>query len=261
MNNQNSFNYFDKIYVISDKKNIERRRYIDNLLTNFNIGFEFFDAVMGESLSDDEIQKVYDEEKAKNHKTIKRSLTRPEIGCALSHIHIYEEIISESMNNTLILEDDIKLVESNISKIYEAIEELPTDWDLLYLGTLNHYDHAPLKYKLKLLFYYPLKNLVKKMDYKIQHLWNLYPRDFSESLNKAGYHQGTHAYAISKKGAEKFLSYHHKIVTPMDYMLSVMTVENKFNAFITKERLVKQNLNLESSIEESRLKIKLDKRI
>ncbi|HYW33915.1 MAG TPA: glycosyltransferase family 25 protein [Balneolaceae bacterium] len=248
------FKYFDKIFVVSARDDEERRGYVEKVFSKMDVSFEFFDAVMGNDLSKKEIENVYDEERAKKHKTYRRPLSKPEIGCALSHIRIYKKIVKENLKNALIFEDDIAPNYEKLDQIDKAFNELPEDWDLLFLGTLDHKSEIPVSFKLKLLFYYPLVTTFfpEKIDYKFKQLQNLYPRDYSKSLKKAGYHRGSHAYAINKSGVEKFLAYHDKIVTPADLMLSVMVVEDKMNAFITREKIFEQNRKFQSTIDGSR---------
>lgn len=257
-----SFEYFDKVFVISAKDNEERRAYVQKILSKLGINFEFYDAIMGVDLSDEEVNAVYDEQLALKHKTNKRPLSKPELGCALSHINIYKKIVSENLENAFIFEDDIAPDHEKLDQIDNAINELPEDWDIVYFGTLDHYKRPPLSHKLKMLFFYPLLSLFAphKLDYKYGELWNLYPRKYSENLKRAGYHLGCHAYGVSRKGAEKFLAYHDKIVTPVDNMLSVMFMENEMKAFISKEMIFDQNRDFESAIENSRLEIRHNRR-
>ncbi len=258
----NPFDYFEKTFVISMKDNTERRNYMKSVLSEINIEFQFFDAVVGNDLSQEELEEVYDEERAKKHKTIKRPLSKPEIGCTLSHIGVYRKIVEQNLSNALIFEDDIQPIFDDPDIINQAIEELPKDWDMLYFGTLNHFAKASLSYRLKLLFYYPLVYTLfpAKYDFNYSDLWNIYPRKYSKTLKRAGHHQGLHAYAMSKSGAEKFLDYHDKIVTAPDYMPSVMIIEGKLNAYMTKSILFNQNRELESALEASRLEIRKNRR-
>lgn len=57
---ENPFNFFDKIYVISADKS-DRRPYIKKVLGELGIKFEFYDAIMGNNLTDEEIAAIYDD--------------------------------------------------------------------------------------------------------------------------------------------------------------------------------------------------------
>ncbi len=254
MNNESPFGYFDKIYVISAKDNIERRRYMLTVMDKLDVDYTFFDAVIGGHLSNQELSEIYDEKEAVKHKTNKRPLSKAEIGCALSHIGIYKEILTSDLDSALIFEDDIAPDYEKIALINEAVEELPLNWDILRLGTFNHQKRAPILFTIKLLFYYPIVKAFTphRIDYQYRHLWQLYTRNYSKNLRRAGFHLGNQAYAISRSGAEKFLARHNKIVTPIDDMLSVMGVEGELNSFVTKEKIFRQNRNLTSALEDTR---------
>lgn len=245
----NPFLHFDKVYVISEK-NSERRQYVRKILEDLNVPFQFFDAIMGKNLTEDDLSVVYDDNLANKHKTIGKSLSKPEIGCTMSHMAIYKEILSEDLDHALIFEDDIDPVYKNINLVNNAIADLPKNWDLLHLGVLDHYRTPPISFKLKMLLYYPF--LVKfhpnKLNYSYRHLKNIYPRPYSIYLKQAGYHMGAQAYAVSKRGAQKILSANSKIVTIIDRLISVMAVEEQINAFMTKEIIFDQNKSFESTI-------------
>jgi len=57
-------------------------------------------------------------------------------GCALSHLSLWSELASEheSCENYLILEDDVKFKGDWLATWNEASKEIPTDYDVLYLG-------------------------------------------------------------------------------------------------------------------------------
>ena len=68
------------IVVISDKNNEERRQNATNEFKNNNVEFRFFDAVMANKMSKEELAT----------KSIKDTFLSPsEIGCALSHCGVY----------------------------------------------------------------------------------------------------------------------------------------------------------------------------
>lgn len=251
---KNSFNFFDKIFVINSKDNKERRAYIQDVLKKFEVDFQFFDAIIGNDLTPSEIDAVYDEEEAMKNKTNKRPLSKPEIGCALSHIKIYEHIVEEELESALIFEDDIIPNYEKLHLINDAVSELPKNWDLLHFGTLELNTRFPLSYRLKLFFYFPIIALfsLKELDYTYWQLWNIHPRPYSKTLNKAGYHKGCQSYTISHAGAKKFLNYHDRISAPVDIMISEMIIKNELNAYKTKVCLFEQNKDLESAIEDTR---------
>ena len=71
-----------------------------------------------------------------------------QIGCALSHYNIIKEAKLKNYSNILVLEDDFIFLkepnEFNI-KLKKSLDELPSDWDLFYLGSyfVKGYEYEP----------------------------------------------------------------------------------------------------------------------
>ena len=63
---------------------------------------------------------------------INEKLTPSEIGCALSHLKIYEEIIKRNLEFALIFEDDI-LIHEDFNLILKPIIELKEKWDIIFV--------------------------------------------------------------------------------------------------------------------------------
>lgn len=95
------------IFVINLEKDVERRASISRQLEQLGLGYEIVEGVYGAELSKDELKDNYSDRKAKWR--VARSLVSAEIGCALSHIKVYREIVEQGLSFTLILEDDVIL--------------------------------------------------------------------------------------------------------------------------------------------------------
>jgi len=62
--------------------------------------------------------------------------SRGHTGCILSHMALMEEVKDEGVWMTI--EDDILFLPEAKNNLYKAYDQLPDDWDMLYLGaTLN----------------------------------------------------------------------------------------------------------------------------
>lgn len=94
------------IYVISLPRASERRNLCQAQLDRLGVEFSFFDAVDGWLASEAEVAAVYDSGANRLH--FKRSLTRPEIGCYLSHIELWRRIADGKQAGGIILEDDFE---------------------------------------------------------------------------------------------------------------------------------------------------------
>ncbi len=73
-------------------------------MDRLGLKFEFFDAVRGSDLTEDQIARVYDADK--NAKVFKRPLSKPEIGCYLSHHALWDRIGKGAAAGAIVLEDD-----------------------------------------------------------------------------------------------------------------------------------------------------------
>ncbi|MBQ0425162.1 glycosyltransferase family 25 protein, partial [Proteus mirabilis] len=102
-----------KIYIVNLEKDIERKASIKAQLDALNLDYQFISAVYGKALSQEEIAQLSpDFEKTR--------LTLPELGCALSHLKVYREIIKNNDEIALILEDDVR-INSDLIELLEYI--------------------------------------------------------------------------------------------------------------------------------------------
>ncbi|MGB3526596.1 MAG: glycosyltransferase family 25 protein [Flavobacteriales bacterium] len=227
-----------QVFVISKAGDHERKQLIKTSLDAVGIDHEFFDATMGAELDPAELSAITDAEGALHHKTIPRRLHASVIGCFLSHQRVYDEVIRRELSAAIVLEDDAEPVPGRIADFGACISELPADWDLLYLG-LRGQRRPPLSFWPKVFLYLPVARLLRPRKYRLSHaeVTRLFMRPFSSRLDRAGYHQGTHAYAISRKGAAILKSHWERINAPADVYLGTLIIEGKLNAFAVRENL------------------------
>ncbi len=65
-------------------------------------------------------------------------LTRGAIGCYLSHIRAWNQILKDGSNVGLIFEDDAQIPIGVQSSINEAMRNAPPDWDIMLMGVACH---------------------------------------------------------------------------------------------------------------------------
>jgi glycosyl transferase family 25 len=119
-----------QIFVINLEKDIARKESIARQLGKLDLAYEIVPAVYGAALSAEERSKHYDDRKAKWHRA--RSLVPAEIGCALSHLNLYQQMIERGIEYALILEDDVVLP-PDLGDFLEAcvahlVPEKPSVW-------------------------------------------------------------------------------------------------------------------------------------
>lgn len=58
------------------------------------------------------------------------------IGCGLSHLKIWEDLIrSDNIDCTMVLEDDVNLAPNFVNKLHGTLNQLPRgEWDILFIG-------------------------------------------------------------------------------------------------------------------------------
>lgn len=94
------------VFVINLPRDEQRRMDISAQLQSLHLPFSIFPAVDGKALSASELEKNYDKARAIRES---HDLTPGEIGCALSHIGVYREMIRRNVGHALVLEDDARL--------------------------------------------------------------------------------------------------------------------------------------------------------
>jgi glycosyl transferase family 25 len=66
-----------------------------------------------------------------------RELSNGAVGCYLSHMGIYRNIVDSDVTTALIMEDDIDINATEVAKMAEVCDRLPTGWDIILLGCTN----------------------------------------------------------------------------------------------------------------------------
>jgi len=136
-----------KIYYINLDKRPDRNKHTLNEIKKLNINnVERITAIDGKSLdimniSNDLITTEGKEDALDNTKGLYYIFTRGAIGCALSHLLIYNKVIDELQDDeyALILEDDIYIDNDITNKLKYYINKIPK-FDILFLGYHNHAD-------------------------------------------------------------------------------------------------------------------------
>jgi GR25 family glycosyltransferase involved in LPS biosynthesis len=163
--------YFDKIYVLNLKRRDDRLVTIKKRLISTKISnYEIFQAVDGNV-----IQKIWKSFFEKNYFFSNSNY----LACAISHLSIYNDALAKSYKSILIIEDDVKIL-VNANKYFAKLQsEIPSEWDLLYLGFI------------------PLSDDCTRWDYNVfsdrfissqvflaKNLWGLYGYGIGEDLMK-----------------------------------------------------------------------------
>lgn len=121
------------IFIVNLERSEPRRKFILGHLHQLGLTGTVFPAVDGRTLdlADLERRQIYRDEFA--HEKFSRSLSMAEIGCALSHVGLYEMLVRENIDVALVIEDDVELVDGFAGRLTTIMKELPEGWDVLQL--------------------------------------------------------------------------------------------------------------------------------
>jgi glycosyl transferase family 25 len=232
--------FFDKIVVVSVPRFTERHEKVKMQLQG--LSFDFFWGADKLKLNEEELKKngVYDEVQTRKNQRQGKALNSGEIACSLSHRMLYQEMITQQWEKVLVLEDDVLPLIDCMKYLPQSLDELPPDWELVYLGYLKH-EQVTAKLKAKQ-FFYKIISSFGLMSWTYKMVANLLPKPYSTHLKKAGFHDCTHAYAITLQAAKKLLTAQTPVVYRADDLLSSTIMKGELNAFVTVPKFFDQEL-------------------
>jgi GR25 family glycosyltransferase involved in LPS biosynthesis len=131
--------FFNKIFIINLKDAKTRLEKVSKEYKKRGIKFDVYEAVDGRckkvSVCKDkqrEFSKLYGVKFGTKIKNPKERM--PASSLTLSHRLIYIEMIKQGWERILISEDDVWIKNDADKRFAKGIDELPDDWDMLYLG-------------------------------------------------------------------------------------------------------------------------------
>lgn len=126
--------YFDKVFCINLDRREDRMLMAEKELKKFNIEFERFSAVDGNTL-------------VKEDYTTNPNIPVGHIGCTLSHARLISICKERGYKKVLILEDDVIFSDNFEINFADYVKEIPKNWDMFYLGG-NHNFHMGQKLRM-----------------------------------------------------------------------------------------------------------------
>jgi GR25 family glycosyltransferase involved in LPS biosynthesis len=253
--------YYDKIYVITIHGNLSTR--MEKLKKNLaGLNYDIYMGVEGKLLSKKEIDSIYNDDAARNifkeyckfsfDENIDRSFTLGEIGCTISHMNIYREMIEKGYNRVLILEDDSKLMFQYEELIPKIIEELPDKYDIFYWGYRWNDSESKLSRMKRKYFITPINFLKPLFGFTSRNINDRFPKPYKKYVWHAGYHCGGHAYGITRFGAEKILEINTPIIMMPDQLFAMCSRNKTLNSFVSVPLIFREDQTLDSSIAKSK---------
>ena len=192
---------FDKVYVISLPRRLDRRERVNRVLNG--IDFEFVDSIDG--YRDIDIKElIKNKELSTEFKDPVGLITKGIVGCALSHKKAWKKFIDSKEETAIFFEDDLMMTkdifrqlpgqevtkESEYTQYYIDLQNeisMLKDWDVIFMG------RKQLTYPGDMVS----TNIVKPV------------------FGQSGW--GAHAYVLNKKSVKKLM----KEYTPIDFAADV----------------------------------------
>ena len=176
-NNFSKINKIDKIFYINMESSKIRNNNTTNILNNFNIEYERYNAVDG--INNENIKQIYFE----NNK-IESLNTNEEYAVLASHLSLINKLKYEKGDYFLIFEDDLSLdfIQYWDNDLEEIINNSPKDAEIIMIAyfTLNHKFEKDNNYRKwnndwSALSYIIKKSCINKLDnHKINNKFKLY---------------------------------------------------------------------------------------
>ncbi|PMR73065.1 LPS biosynthesis glycosyltransferase [Billgrantia endophytica] len=214
-------------YVISLPGSARRSR-LQSTFDSIGLPFEFWDAVNGAELSAQALAEV-DQEHAQ--RDWGHRLNKGEIGCALSHIGLYEHMLKQGIGEAIILEDDAQPAEGFLETLAHMLSSLPQRAEIAFL----HHGKAKS---------WPLK---RSLPHKHKLVRYRYP-----SANSRRGIFSARGYWLSLEAAKKLLALAYPIRMPADCLTGYIQ-RNRLNAYGVEPNLLLET-DLPSEIDDGQVR-------
>lgn len=250
--------YFDNIYLITIPRSWEKRK--DKISSNLKgLRYEVFQGCDGRILTENQLRQIADLEKSKAwlvhyhmlryKQAVERPMSPSEIGNAESHKMVYEDIIKNGYARVLVLEDDAILWSKGLVHVDDNLAELPSDWDVWYLGYRWHdCESVASRIKRKIITAAPFIFRPKDTILEIKRQKIVYPKKFRKHIWEAGFHAGTHAYGVTLKAAELLLKEQTPIYLIADMLLAHCYLTKKIKSYISVPQIFRDDQSFPSTI-------------
>lgn len=220
-----------QIYIVSLKRDKEKRQIIQEKLHSLGLDFVFVDAVDGKLLPESQLNGLKFSEKIQQRKF---TPAPGEIGCGLSHLKAYELFISSFNNWLCVLEDDAILDERFASFIQNFDEKKLLHYkdSLFILGGQNGLQSRRLISKSIFSYVYAANQLFRRVINSERHVYRtccyLVNRDVASNflkLSKQYFFLADDWVFLQKHGAFKDIYISDFVDHPLDLTKSAIEQE------------------------------------
>lgn len=241
-----------RTFVISMENLNDRWSFMRQQLDNLWINYERFKATDPKQMKQEEIDEIYDEEKAKKIHPPK-GISLWSLWCSYSHQRIYKKMVEEDIQMALVFEDDA-IIDYRLNVLYKQIE-WKLVWDIKRDYLLMNYGYFGWNYLCK-----HIKKIGRKylrdgnlLFFLLYFCWwivysvlDFFPWLWAKITWKIlivrRYRPFYLAwwYFITKNWAKKLLSIHNKVFTVADFLPERYRKQSKLKIYVTVPLLVEQ---------------------
>mmetsp|Transcript_10641 Transcript_10641/g.28443 ORF Transcript_10641/g.28443 Transcript_10641/m.28443 type:complete len:467 (+) Transcript_10641:67-1467(+) len=176
------------IWVVNLDKSVDRWKNCQEEFATQDLKAERFPATLGKAMTDIEL--------AENTTFGARYFCTPGmIGCFMSHLRIWQKVAEEGHAAVIVLEDDVVLFPNFSDRVQMLLKELPDDWEVCLLGAVGCIAQEQEAFNMKL--YGLITGGGRPSPGK--------SRTISPNVFVPYRPAGTHAYMVSRKGAQALL--------------------------------------------------------
>jgi glycosyl transferase family 25 len=228
----------DRVVVVTLPRAKERQERIRGRLAGLD--FRFVDGVDKRDLDRATLLRdgAFDERRAPRAFRPRGEMNLGEVGAALAHRRIYDEMIANGWRRVVVFEDDIVAREPDLAHLPRALAQLPDDFELCYLGYLRGERTSPVD-RAKQAAYVALAPL-RLVRWSAGEALRLHPSPYSPNLRRAGFHLCTHAYAVSLAGARKLAAAQTPVAFRADWLFIYLLLRGELRGFVTEPKLFDQ---------------------
>jgi GR25 family glycosyltransferase involved in LPS biosynthesis len=231
--------FFNRIFIINLKDKTERFRKVTHQFHKYGVKYRRFNAVDGRCTKEtckEKKRQLQDDYGVKITK-----LVPPAASLVIGTIELLKQQVRNRWKHVLICEDDIVFGKDMMSRFSKALDDIPSRWDLMYLGCGNQCGHRGIGDKSPTMRHKTSLSIVDDgYDWYVQNKDDLRvpcDKDDCSPVNGSKYLSypvspgGTWAYAYSLAGAKKMLNYINNHVTDhIDQMVIKAVRKGKVNA-------------------------------
>lgn len=212
----------DNVFVINLKHRQDRWNKIQDDFKNTQLRLKKWDGIYGKNLTEEQIKDL-------TNSYCYNFCSTGMMGCWLSHYSLWQYIVKNKLNNTLILEDDAVPVQDFNQKLNKFLKT-SAEYDIIYLGCDGSCDNKNN--------YFGESFFGKNNDLYING-------NKIDNMIVPAFPLGMHAYIISYNGAKKLIEHDKlkKIGFHIDYYLAKHIFNNpdeSFKMYSTNEPFIVQ---------------------